>query len=52
MQTYTLQHYRQAKRMFVEGKFISRMPLQIVAAEYSAFQQQLMLLKAFRMLRL
>jgi hypothetical protein len=48
----TLEHYRQAKRLFVEKKFRSRMSRQLAAADHSSFKQQFMLLGAFRMLRI
>ena len=46
------QHYRQAKRLFVEEKFRSRMSHQLAAADQSSFKQQFMRLRAFMMLRM
>ena len=46
-----LQHYRQAKRLFIARRLFSKMSRQIAATEHSSFRQQLLLLKAFRMLR-
>ena len=47
----TLQHYRQAKRLFIARRLFSRMLHQNAAPEHSSFRQQVLLLKAFRMLR-